>query len=230
MQQITTKRFETDIAFNLNKSVGLPLYYQCDICKTISYETRYVYNMSCKCGGILRISREAFLYRDCGCTVTSPKIKFTLRRYKNFRCKSNIVENYDIMNLVTQYNIKSWIYLRVGALTQFRFNINNYNLITGDIESSPTNPAYRVYLPKDGTNIIVNNMPFKFYYTEYTESSYRGYFITHIFALDYDPITRHLEACKLLRRLQRDKKSYFHWLPKELILHIRDYMIKDLSI
>lgn len=181
----------------------------------------------CSCGCKIA-SREVRLYRDCGCDIS-------LYYCSLFKMRTSIrsglpqMQNYDLVKYSKEHNITHWLYCKLGAKTSLRFRISNCTKLKGipltykDYGVPTGVTSYRLYVPNG--RMIVNNIPCEFFYTEYTKSKYKGYFVTHVIALDYSIYDDHLKRCKLLRIMHRDKKSIFSCLPKELMLIIRQYLI-----
>lgn len=231
--QITIKDYENTLRLSLSIRAGLP-YHKCTKCRTKYSRSGF----KCPCNGIIiPINKSRIvLYRDCGCKgCWTSDYEFCIRHTKNFNV--SIAKNYDLSPLIHQYGINKILCLKFGALTQLNAVVRNSTTINGVIIHDHNNflpyvetNSYTLNIPVNNSIMYVNDIPCKLYYTEYTKSSYLGYFVSHIIALDYTPIKKHYERCKLLRALSRDKKSILSHLPREIINIIKNYMIQDFKL
>ncbi len=223
MQQITIASYNAESTFALNKRCGL-LYYQCIKCQQTAYH-KEIYNSSlqCKCGGNLVSYSTVTMRKDCGCLMFR-NIQPVFRMRILNRCQP-LAKLYNLTDIYNQYHITECLYIKVGSGTNLHFNIYNANTIVRERSSNDSYINYVLHCRKDNKRMTINGIPCKLFYTEYTKSSYRGYFVTHIIALDYEFMNEHLQRSKLFRRINHDKNSLFSKLPKEIMSMIKHYNI-----
>jgi hypothetical protein len=236
MKQVTLAEFENKSICALNRNLGFTRF----ICKECQDENYQGYR--CHCGAISsRLHPTLTIFKDCGCLAsTYGNLMFTIQKYKNFKLPSTPTKNFDIIPFLNKFNIRRWIHVKIGASTKIPFNLStDHNIINGgnitDIRYGMLNinmPSYSLCTPKENNKMLINGIPCKLFYTEYTKSSnsfYHGYFVNHIIAFDYDIINEHIKRCKTLQILRRNKKSLLSKLPKEIMSIIRDYIILEFN-